>query len=316
MERIRGQRECSWSNSDRSSEGSDEEFISPYSNQPAPEARMRALRIPIVQPNLQNVPSRRKYWQKCLVGILKDFRRFSTRTLQRHINIENEDREEVLLCLEGKEQMEDITHNLGHGIFYEVQHHFTNDIRAYNRRRRRRNTTITYRSGQRPNQGDEAAQQHQEAGNGNQEMAPEENMPQQQNQENNNEENGQQRREPEPDMQPEADGNENLEAPTKQQPEHETQANGGEGNYTLNEEDFVSALLVNNPEEGEECTSSESQKRKRGDNNDTEETYSDSSRNLRKRMKQLEVGESSRSAAGNQTYGVWKAVPNQPPQAP
>ncbi|OMO87035.1 hypothetical protein CCACVL1_09301 [Corchorus capsularis] len=88
MERIRGQRECSWSNSDSSSVGSDEEFTSPYSNQPAPDARMRALRIPIVHPNLSNLPSRREYWQQCLVVVLKDFRKFSSHTLQRHVDRE------------------------------------------------------------------------------------------------------------------------------------------------------------------------------------------------------------------------------------
>ncbi|OMO96072.1 hypothetical protein CCACVL1_05080 [Corchorus capsularis] len=95
-------------------------------------------------------------------------------------------------------------------------------------------------------------------------------------------------------------------------------ANAGEENCNLNEEDFVSAFLVDNLEEGEERRSSDSQneKRKREGKSDSEETDSDGNRNLRRRMEQLEVGSGSGSAADNNTYGVWKAVPNQPPQAP
>ncbi|OMP13551.1 hypothetical protein COLO4_01438 [Corchorus olitorius] len=356
MERIQGKRECSWSNSESSSEDSDEDMTSPYNNQPVPEVRTRALRDPIVQPNLSNVPNRREYWQKCLVAVLKDFRKFSTHTLQRHINREwrlrgganvlgregntylielTEDidrnyavqespwlldgamlvtvpwrpntglrnveirhthmwvqlwgmpleyfQEEIARSLAAvigpvervdwdnrnirfirvrvlvdltrplipscsmvrddgvrerirfryervakfckhcgfighthphcpytntevermlNEQMEEVTHNLGHGIIYEVQqHHFSDDIRAYHRRRHRRNTTIIYRNGQRPNQGAKAAQHQQEARNGDHEMPPDENRPRQHSHGNNNEENGQQQRDQAPEMQ-------------------------------------------------------------------------------------------------------------------
>ncbi|OMO96073.1 hypothetical protein CCACVL1_05081 [Corchorus capsularis] len=295
MERIQGKRECSWSNSDSSSEDSDEDMTSPYNNQPVPEVRPRAQRDPIVQPNLSHVPSRREHWQRCLVAVLKDFRKFSTQTLQRHINrewrlrgratvlgregntylielTEDIDRNYAIQdspwLLDGamlvtdpwrpntalrnveirythmwvqlwgmpleyfQEEiaMEEVTHNLGHGIIYEVnQNHFTDDIRAYHRRRRMRNTTIIYRNGQRPNQEAGTSQQRQGAGEGDHEMAPDEIRPQQHTQENNNEERVQQGGNQKPDMQIAPAENENVlsqgEQHHQQQPEWEQMPN-------------------------------------------------------------------------------------------
>ncbi|OMO77915.1 hypothetical protein COLO4_24956 [Corchorus olitorius] len=88
VSRIRLMRECSWSNSDSSSEESGDSAQNERMNVPVSEPQMKPRRSHAFSFSAEELEERRSEGQACLVGFLLDARRFSTEFIQNYINRE------------------------------------------------------------------------------------------------------------------------------------------------------------------------------------------------------------------------------------
>ncbi|OMO70809.1 hypothetical protein COLO4_28482 [Corchorus olitorius] len=86
--RIRLMRECSWTDSDTSSNESGDSAQSRYGLNPAPIPELRRRRSHVYSFSSEQLEERRNEGYECLVGFLLDYRRFSTDFVQRYINRE------------------------------------------------------------------------------------------------------------------------------------------------------------------------------------------------------------------------------------
>ncbi|OMO60224.1 reverse transcriptase [Corchorus capsularis] len=86
--RIRLMRECSWTDSDSSSNDTGESAESRQANNPHPPPELRRRRSHLFSFSSEELEERRSEERECLVGFLLDIRKFSTEFVQRYINHE------------------------------------------------------------------------------------------------------------------------------------------------------------------------------------------------------------------------------------